>query len=172
MSDALVTQGSIEKRILIIRGIKVMIDRDLADLYGVTTKRLNEQVKRNINRFPDTFMFQLLKQEKSDVVAICDHLGDLKYSHQLPFAFTEHGIVMLASVLNSDRAVEMSIFIVNTFVRLRQYLTTHKELSEKLDALETRVSGHDNNIHDIVETIKELIALPPAKELKIGFRKD
>jgi hypothetical protein len=172
MTNALVTQESVEKRIHIFRERKVMIDRDLAELYGVSTKRLNEQVKRNIKRFPENFMFQLSEQEKSDVVAICDHLADLKFSHQLPFAFTEHGVVMLASVLNSDRAVEMSIFIVNTFVRLRQYLTTHKELSKKLEQIEGRVSGHDNDIHEIVETIKELVILPPEKELKIGFRKD
>jgi hypothetical protein len=91
MPETLVTQESVEKRILIIRGRKVMIDRDLAELYGVSTKRLNEQVKRNIKRFPDSFMFQLSEQEKSEVVAICDHLADLKFSHQLPFAFTEYG---------------------------------------------------------------------------------
>jgi hypothetical protein len=91
-------------KILLIRGKKVMIDRDLAELYGVSTKRLNEQVKRNIKRFPADFMYQLTKQEKDDLVAICDHLKSLKFSPQLPYVFTEHGAVMLASILNSDRA--------------------------------------------------------------------
>jgi len=172
MSDALVTQETIESRILIIRGQKVMIDRDLAELYGVPTKYLNQQVRRNIDRFPETFMFQLSEQEKTEVVANCNHLAVLKFSHQLPCAFTEHGVTMLASILNSDRAVKMSIFIVNTFIRLRQILYKNKELSERLDDIEEKVLLHDTAIIEINHAISELSAPKPEKEKKIGFRKE
>ena len=104
---AIVPVGKIEQRILLIRGEKVIIDTDLAEFYGVPTKRLNEQVKRNKARFPDDFMFQLSAKEKTEVVANCDHLSKLKYSKALPYAFTEHGSIMAASVLNSKRAVEV-----------------------------------------------------------------
>jgi len=171
MSEELVTQETIESRIFIIRGQKVMIDRDLAELYGVSTKRLNEQVKRNRDRFPDNFMFQLSEREKSEVVAICDHLKDLKYSHQLPFAFTEHGIAMLSSVLNSKRAIKMNIFIINTFIRLRQMLYSNYETSNKLKLLEGRVILHDKAIIEINKII-EVIAVPKLKkDRKIGFLK-
>src|SRR3990172_1168859 len=108
----------IENWILLIRGQKVMLDADLAALYGVTTKRLNEQVKRNRGRFPEDFMFQLTEREKGEVVANCDHLKRLKFSPNLPYAFTEHGAIMLATVLNSPVAVQTSIQIVKAFVRL------------------------------------------------------
>ena len=105
-------------KILLIRNQKVMIDRDLAELYGVTTKRLNEQVKRNANRFPENFMFQLTEIEKEQVVANCDHLKSLKFSSFLPYVFTEHGTMMLANVINSEKAVEVSIRIIEIFVRM------------------------------------------------------
>ena len=169
MNKELIPQETIENRILMIRGLKVMIDRDLAQLYGVSTKRLNEQVKRNIERFPGNFMFQLSEQEKSDVVAICDHLSELKFSHQLPFAFTEHGVAMLASVLNSDRAVKMSIFIINTFIRLRQILYTHKGLTNKVERIEGRVVLHEKAIQEINQVLEELVTPKPEKKKKIGF---
>ena len=172
MTKELIPQETIESRILIIRGHKVMIDRDLAELYGVSTKRLNEQIKRNINRFPENFMFQLSKQEKEEVVAICDHLSDLRFSHQLPYAFTEYGVAMLSSVLNSDIAVKMSIFIINTFIRLRHALYDHKELSERLDKVEDRVLLHDKAIIEIDHAITELSTPKPEKEKKIGFLKE
>ena len=112
----------IESSILIIRGHKVILDADMAVLYGVTTKRLNEQVKRNRDRFPEEFMFQLTEREKGEVVANCDHLKLLKFSPNLPYAFTEHGAIMLATVLNSPVAVQTSIQIVKAFVRLRRML--------------------------------------------------
>ena len=121
-----------------------MLDADLAELYGVTTKRLNEQVKRNRNRFPKDFIF--LSKEKAEVVANCDHLKRLKFSPTLPYAFTEHGTVMLASVLNSRRAIEVSIHVVRVFVRIREMLSTHKEVSRKLSELEKKVEGHDEHI--------------------------
>ena len=116
---SIVPVGKIENRILLIRGEKIVIEADLAGFYGVPTKRLNEQVKRNVDRFPDDFMFQLTKNEKSEVVANCDHLENLKYSRSLPYAFTEHGAIMAASVLNSPRAIEVSVFIVRAFIKLR-----------------------------------------------------
>ncbi len=116
----------IERKILLIRGQKVMLDSDLAKLYGVTTKRLNEQVKRNKSRFPEDFMFQLTVDEKAEVVASCDHLSRLKFSPVLPFAFAEHGAIMAASVLNTQRAADVSIYVVRAFVRLREILSTTK----------------------------------------------
>ena len=119
--SGIVPIGTIQSSILLIRGQKVILDADLAELYDVPTKRLNEQVKRNIDRFPPDFMFQLNLKEKEEVVANCDHLSRLKYSPSLPYAFTEHGAIMAASVLNSPRAVEISVYIVRAFVRLRQF---------------------------------------------------
>ena len=110
----------IEDKIIVIRNTKVMLDRDLAELYEVDTKRLNEQVKRNINRFPDHFMFQLNKKEKSEVVANCDHLKAIKFSHVFPFVFTEYGVAMLSSVLNSEKAIQINIQIINAFIKMRQ----------------------------------------------------
>lgn len=112
--ETLIPVEMIEKKILMIRGEKVMLDADLSELYGVTTKRLNEQVKRNCERFPDDFMFQLTEEEKAEVVAICDHLKRLKFSPVLPYAFTEHGAIMLASVLNSPIAVQTSVLVVSS----------------------------------------------------------
>ena len=114
---AIVPVGRIEQHILLVRGEKVIIDADLAKFYGVPTKRLNEQVKRNKARFPEDFMFQLSSEEKSELVANCDHLEKLKYSRNLSYAFTEHGAIMAASVLNSKRAVEVSVYIVRAFVK-------------------------------------------------------
>ena len=159
----------IEKTILLIRGQKVMLDADLAELYGVTTKRLNEQVKRNRSRFPQDFMFQLTPQEKTEVVAICDHLQRLKFSPVLPFAFTEHGAIMVASVLNTKRAIEVSVYVVRAFVKLRAVLAAHKDLAGKLDELEQRVSGHDEHIENLIEAIRRLMTPPEPKRRRIGF---
>ncbi len=159
----------IEKTILLIRGQKVIIDADLAELYGVTTKRLNEQVRRNRSRFPEDFIFQLTTEEKSEVVAICDHLSKLKFSKTLPYAFTEHGAIMAASILNTPRAIETSIFVVRVFVKLREMLATHKELAQKLLDLEKRFEGHDEQIQTIFEAIRQLMAPPDKKVKKIGF---
>ena len=165
----LIPDERIEKTILFIRGQKVIIDADLAELYGVTTKRLNQQVKRNSSRFPEDFMFRLTQKEKDEVVANCNHLSRLRFSTALPHAFTEHGAIMAASVLNTPRAIESSIFVVRAFVRLRQILATHKELSRKLADLEQRIENHDEQIHAIFEAIRQLIAPPDKKVKKIGF---
>lgn len=152
---------NLEQRILLLRGERVMIDSDLAELYGVTTKRFNEQVKRNLERFPMDFMFQLTAEEKAEVVAKCDHLQKLKYSPHLPRAFTEHGVIMAASVLNSPRAVEMSVFVVRVFVRLRQFVAEHQVLAARLEELEARVARHDKTLSPLVATIRQM-ATPPA----------
>lgn len=162
--------GKIENRILLIRGQKVIIDTDLAEFYGVPTKRLNEQIKRNKNRFPDDFMFQLSKEEKSKVVANCDHLEGLKYSKTLPYAFTEHGSIMAASVLNSKKAIEISIFIVRAFIKLRITIEDQKELHCKISNIELRLSDHDGKIVELVKLIKHMLNPdPPPKKRRIGF---
>jgi len=157
----------IERTILFIRGERVMLDADLAVLYGVTTKRLNEQVKRNRDRFPEDFMFQLTEKEKAEVVAICDHLQKLKFSSNLPYAFTEHGAIMLATVLNSPIAVEASIQVVRVFVSLRKMLASNAELSRKLAALEKK---YDYQFKIVFDAIRQLMATPEPREKKIGFR--
>jgi len=159
----------IEKTILLIRGQKVIIDADLAELYGVTTKRLNEQVRRNRSRFPEDFILQLTTEEKSEVVANCDHLSKLKFSKTLPYAFTEHGAIMAASILNAPRAIEASIFVVRAFVKLREMLATHKELAQKLLELEQRLEDHDEHIQTIFNAIRQLMTKTESPRKKIGF---
>ena len=169
-NDQVVRVGAIEQRILLIRGERVIIDADLAEVYGVATKRLNEQVKRNSGRFPADFVFQLSAEEKRKVVANCDHLQKLKFSVALPYAFTEHGVIMAASVLNSERAIEMSVFVVRAFVRLRRYLVEHRELARRLEDLERAIGAQDQQISSIVEAIRKLMsqeAIPPQR--RIGF---
>ena len=158
----------IENIILVIRGRKVILDRDLAQLYNVTTKRLNEQVRRNHSRFPDDFIFRLTAKEKAKVVANCDHLSTLKFSPSLPYVFTEHGAIMAASVINSPRAIEASIFVVRAFVRLRKMVETHAELLQKVGELEHRLEGHDQQLQTILEAIRQLMA-PTETKKKIGF---
>ena len=173
MLDKQLTIKNIENRILFLRGQRVMIDADLADLYGTTTKALNQAVKRNKDRFPSDFMFQLNAGEKSEVVTNCDHLKGLKYSRTLPYVFTEHGAIMAANVLNSSRAVEMSVFVVRAFVKLREMLSTHKDLERKLTELEKKVGKHDDAIKAIILTIRELMGeKSKAKTKKIGFGRD
>ena len=146
----------IMNKILRIRGIKVMIDSDLAELYGVTTKRLNEQVKRNGKRFPVDFMFQLTEPEKQEVVANCDHLTRLKFSPGHPYVFTEHGAVMLASVLNSDRAISVNIQIIRIFIRLRQMLQMQDEVLQRLEQLSKNDAEQDRKIILVFEYLKQL----------------
>ncbi|MFZ1685634.1 MAG: ORF6N domain-containing protein [Candidatus Zixiibacteriota bacterium] len=165
-NKSVIPQERIENQILMIRGQKVMLDSDLAALYGVSTKRLNEQVKRNSSRFPKDFMFRLSQAEKGKVVANCDHLQKLKFSPTLPYAFTEHGAIMLASVVNSDRAIEVSIFVVRAFVRLRQLLATHADLARKLEAMEKK---YDYQLGAVFEAIRRLTTPPEPKKRRIGF---
>jgi len=169
-SKSIVPVGKIENRILLIKGEKVIIDADLAEFYGVPTKRLNEQVKRNKDRFPHDFMFQLSPDEKAEVVANCDHLENLKYSKALPYAFTEHGAIMAAGVLNTSRAIEVSVFIVRAFVKVRQMVAGHKDLQRKIAQIERRLTDHDEQIIELVNLIKQLLnPEPPPKKRRIGY---
>lgn len=169
--QSLVPVEAIALSILVIRGQKVILDTDLAGLYGVTTRRLNEQVRRNKERFPGDFMFALTDEEKSEVVANCDHLRNVKFSKVLPYAFTEHGALMAASVLNTPRAVEASVYVVRAFIRLRELLYTHAELSHKLSELESRVDHHDDDIAMLLEAIHQLLTPPePPPQRRIGYR--
>ena len=165
----IIPDEAIARQILLIRGFRVMLDADLADLYGVPTKVLNQAVKRNLERFPGDFMFQLNKSEKQEVVTNCDHLEKLKYSPALPYAFTEHGALMLGNVLRSDRAIEVSLHVLRTFVGLREMLSTHKELAVKLEILERKVGTHDQAIAGLIDTIRQLMAEPKEKHRPIGF---
>ena len=161
----------VENRILTIRGKKVLLDSDIAELYGVTVRQLNQQVKRNPERFPPDFVFSISNQEFTNlksqfVTSRSGHGGRRK----LPLAFTEHGAIMAATVLNSPRAVRVSVLVVRAFVRLREMLATNKELAEKIAELERRVDSHDDTIQQIITAIKMLMrpsAMPPKQ---IGFR--
>lgn len=146
-----------------------MLDADLADIYGVKTSRLNEQVKRNKDRFPDDFMFQLNELEKQDVIANCDHLSKLKFSRTNPYAFTEHGTIMLASVLNTPTAIKTSVLIVRAFVKLRNLLKTHKDLENKILELESK---YDKNFKIIFQAIRQLMESEALDEnrTRIGFK--
>ena len=173
MAKEIVLVDQIEPLILSIRDQKVLLDSDLAELYGVTTKRLNEQVRRNRKRFPADFMFRLTAKEKAEVVANCAHLARLKFSPNLPYAFTEHGTIMAANVLNSPRAVEVGVYVVRAFVKLRQLVATHKELARKLAELEQRLDTHDDAIRQLVEAIRQLMEPPaPKQRRRIGFARD
>ena len=169
--SVLVPQVVVSK-IFLLRGQRVMLDADLAELYGVTTKRLNEQVKRNVDRFPEDFMFQLNAEEKVEVVANCDHLGRLRYSSSLPYAFTEHGALMLGNVLKSPRAVEVSLLVVRAFVQIREMLSAHKDISAKLDQLERKLSSHDQAIAGVIDALRQLMTPPAPTRRGIGFTAD
>ncbi len=166
----LVIVEQIEPRILSIRGQRVILDADLAELYGTTTKAFNQAIKRNAGRFPGDFRFQLSIVEKGEVVTNCDHLGRLKFSRNLPYAFTEHGAIMAASVLNTPRAIDVSVYVVRAFVKLREWLSAHKELATKLAEVERKVSSHDESIQSLVAAIRQLMQPPPtASRPRIGF---
>jgi predicted transcriptional regulator len=173
-ADRLVAAEVIERRILTIRGHKVMLDAELAALYGVTTKRLNEQVKRNRDRFPPDFMFQRSLEEGKRVFASRSQTATLKRGSNIKYApnvFTEHGAVMLASVLNSQIAIEASIQVVRAFVRLRNILATHHELGQKLDALERKYEKHGQQFKTVFTALRQLLVKPtPALRPQIGFR--
>jgi len=160
----------IEKAILLIRGQKVMLDRDLAELYAVETGALNRAVKRNIQRFPEDFMFQITDEEAERLrcqTGISKRgRGGRRY---LPYVFTEQGVAMLSSVLNSERAIQVNIAIMRVFVRLREMMATHKELAFKLIELEERLEGHDEQIQNIFEAIRQLMTPPEPTRKKIGF---
>lgn len=169
--ESIIVPSLAERRILIIRGHKVMLDVDLAEMYGIPTKRLKEQVKRNIKRFPSDFMFRLTKEEdrslRSQIATL--EKGRGKYSKYVSFAFTEQGVAMLSTVLNSERAILVNIEIMRTFVRLRQVLLTHKALARKLEALEKRVGDQDVKIQGVFDAIRDLMKVPEKPKRRIGF---
>ncbi len=169
--EIMIPDEVIMNKILLIRGQKVMISNDLAELYGVTTKRLNEQVKRNIKRFPNHFMFQLTEQEKDNVVANCDHIQNLKYSPYLPYVFTEHGTVMLANVLNSERAILASVRIVEIYIKMRENILTNKEFLLKMEQLEKRVGSQDEKIIMIFKYLKKFIEVKDKPRKQVGYKR-
>jgi len=168
MKKVLIPQEAIEQKIYLIRGHKVMLDRDLAELYGVATRRLNEQVKRNIRRFPSDFTFLLTRQE---VMILKSQIATSRWGgrRKLPYVFTEQGVAMLSSVLNSERAIQVNVAIMRAFVKLRQILSTHKELAHKLEQLERKTEKHDTEIRGIFEAIRQLMIPPEKTKRKIGF---
>ena len=163
--------SAVESRILLLRHQRVILDTDIADLYGVPVKVLNQQVKRNRERFPADFVFQLTAKEdealRSQFVTSKPGRGGRRYA---PYAFTEHGAIMAATVLNSERAVQMSVFVVRAFVRLREMLATNRKLAGKIDELENRLDTHDSTIQDLIEAIKELMKPEDPPRKRIGFQ--
>jgi hypothetical protein len=168
---AAISPEALAGRIVVIRGQRVLLDSDLAALYEVETKKFNQQIKRNLTRFPPDFMFRLTDDEFESLRSqnVTSKRGGRRY---LPLAFTEHGAIMAASVLNSDRAVEMSVYVVRAFVQLRAVLLDHKALADKLAALERRVSHHDNSLAEVIDAIRALMAQPKPANRPIGFTAD
>ena len=167
---SLVPVEAIQARIFLIRGLKVILDWDLAKLYGTTTKRLKQQIKRNKKRFPEGFLFQLTNDEKGEVVSMCAHLKPLKFSPVLPHAFTEHGALMAATVLNTDLAIKTSVFIMKAFVELRERAETHKDLMRKLNQLEFVVGLHDEKNRSLFKSIRKLVRNPRKQVEVTGFK--
>jgi hypothetical protein len=164
----------IESLIYTIRGLRVMLDSDLAKIYGVTTGALNQALKRNLRRFPDDFAFQLSAQELENLISqIVISSKNYGGRRKLPWVFTGHGAIMLACILNSERAVAMSVSVVRAFVLMREQLTANKELAQKLGELENRVSGHDESIQNLFEAIRQLVEPPlPKNRKQIGFMRE
>jgi hypothetical protein len=171
---ALVPTEEITSAILVLRGHRVLLDSELATLYRVTTKRFNEQVRRNRKRFPADFMFQLTAEESSSLRSQFATLKPGRGQHRkyLPYVFTEHGAIMAATILNSPRAIEMSVYIVRAFVQLRELLASKTPLARKLNELEGKLKNHDEAITAILSTIRELMNSQPPKRRGIGFTAD
>ena len=159
----------IEKTILLLRGHKIILDRDLAAMYGVSTRDLNKAVSRNLDRFPDDFMLQLTRSEFNDLKF---QFGTSSWggTRKLPRAFTEQGIAMLSSVLRSKRAIHVNIAIMRAFVKLREFAASHKTLATKLEQLERKVGGHDGQIRSLFDAIRQLMEPPTPKSRRIGFK--
>jgi ORF6N domain len=161
----------IMNKIYFIRGQKVMLDEELADLYEVPTKRVNEQVKRNIARFPEDFMFRLSIDEFNDLKSQ-NATSSWGGRRTIPFAFTEHGVLMLSSILGSERAVNVNIQIMRIYTRMREMILTHKDILLQLEKIEKKIMGHDEDIQLIFNCVKQLIqASVPVKRSRIGFRR-
>jgi phage regulator Rha-like protein len=166
----IVPAEKIDRAILFLRSKRVMLDADLAMVFGTSTKRINQQVKRNIDRFPVDFLFQLTDEEKDWVVTNCDHLKQLRFSPVNPYAFTEHGTIMVAMIINTPVAVEASVIIVRAFIKLREILSQNKDLAKKMNEMEAK---YDHQFKVVFDAIRKLMQLPP-KEIKrprIGYRR-
>jgi hypothetical protein len=167
---AMVVASKVDSKIFVLRGQRIILDRDLAELYGVQVRQLNQQAKRNAKRFPPAFRFQLspheLKILRSQNVISSEGHGGARY---LPYAFTEHGAIMAATVLNSERAIEMSVFVVLAFVRMRRAIAGNRNVLTKLAELERRLEGHDTDIQDLMNAIRELMIPPEPTRTRIGF---
>jgi hypothetical protein len=161
----------IETLILMIRGQRVILAPDLADLYGVETRVLNQAVKRNADRFPEDFMFQLNAAEKHEVITNCDHLAGLKFAKSLPYAFTEHGAIMAATVLNSPEAVAMSVFVVRAFMQMREQLAANAAILKRLAEIDQTLLAHDQSLRVIWQKLQPLLLPPPdPPKRRIGFK--
>ena len=169
--NEIITLDILQQKIFTIRNKRVMIDRDLAELYGVETKKLNQAVKRNIKRFPEDFMFQLTDEEQNELVTNCDHLKKLKFSYQNAYAFTEQGVTMLASVLNSEKAIEINVQVVRAFIQLRQMSLENKDLSKRVAELEHYFIEHCKDYKEDMRNIHQAIDLlmDRTKPAKVGF---
>lgn len=155
-----ISQKQIESRILSIRGNQVMIDRDLAEMYQVEVKRLNEQVKRNIERFPESFRFQLTEVEKNELVAICDRFETLKHASNNPYAFTDQGVAMLSAVLRSETAIKVSIQIINAFVEMRKIIANHSGLLQRMDGVERKLVETDQKFDQVFKALESKNNIP------------
>ena len=168
--SAIAAARKVDSKILVLRGQKVILDTDLAELYAVQVRHLNQQVKRNLKRFPPAFRFQLSPQEfkilRSQNVISSEGHGGARYR---PYAFTEHGAIMAATVLNSNRAIEMSVFVVLAFVRMRRAIAANRDILAKLAEVERRLESHDSDIQDLMDAIRELITPPDPPRRRIGF---
>ena len=175
-NEMMIPEEVIMSKIYLIRGQKVMLDMQLAELYGIETRRLNEQVRRNLNKFPSDFMFQLNQKEYKNLMSQ-NATSSWGGRRKLPFAFTEHGVLMLASVLNSDRAVQVNIMIVRVFIKMREILLDHHEFEEKFRQIELKLNEHDNQIILISEYLRQFEQSRQQQEeqsqrKRIGFRPD
>ncbi len=167
----LIIQNQIESKIILIRGHKVMLDRDLAKLYGVQTGQLTRQVRRNSERFPDDFMFQLTRDEFDNLK--CQFgISSWGGTRKLPYAFTQEGVAMLSSVLNSKRAIQVNLQIMRVFIKLREIISTNKEILNKLNRLENKYEKHDEQIYAIFEQIREFLTFKETPKKQIGFTPD
>lgn len=167
---AIIHTRAIDNKILNLRDKKVILDSDLAEIYGITTGRLNEQIKRNVERFPDDFRFQLTASEYKLLISqFAISKKGRGGRRKLPYVFTEHGVIMAANVLNTKRAVQMSVFVVRAFIRLRETIASHKDLARKLEELERKIEHHDEEIESIFEAIRELMETPEPPKKQLGF---
>lgn len=159
--------------ILTIPTQRVILDADLARLYAVETRSLNQAVKRNTDRFPEDFLFQLSQAEKTEVITNCDHLRGLRFSKSLPFAFTEHGALMAATILNSSEAVMMSVYIIRAFIKIREQLATNSEVLKRLAEIDRTLLIHDKALRDVYQKLLPLLSPPPEpRKRSIGFKLD